>query len=57
MIFVATPPAHYGIESPFRSISIGDGKSVPSISDALEAIDYVHTEPHDVAVQHGSTAA
>jgi heptosyltransferase-1 len=56
MIFVATPPSHYGIESPFRSISIGDGQSVPPISAALEAIDYVHTETHDVAVQHGSTA-
>ena len=48
MIFVATPPSHYGIESPFRSISIGDGQSVPPVSAALEAIDYVHTEAHAV---------
>jgi heptosyltransferase I len=64
MIFVATPPEHYGIESPSRSISIGDGQSVPSVSAALDAIDYVHggarsesrTEAH-AAVPHGSAAA
>ena len=46
MIFVATSPSHCGIESPYRSISIGDGQSVPSISAAIEAIDYVHSDPH-----------
>lgn len=45
MIFVATSPSHFGIEAPFRSISIGDGHSVPPVSEALRAIDYVHTDP------------
>jgi heptosyltransferase I len=45
MIFVATPPALYAIEAPFRSISIGDGHSVPPVSEALQAIDYVHMNP------------
>ena len=57
MIFVATSPSHCGVEAPFRSISIGDGHSVPSIAEALEAIDYVHGAPHAVAMQHGSAAA
>ncbi|MGF6998197.1 lipopolysaccharide heptosyltransferase I [Paraburkholderia sp. GAS32] len=58
MIFVATPPSHFGIEAPFRSISIGDGHSVPPIAEVLEAIDYVHSEPRAaVAIQHGSAAA
>lgn len=57
MIFVATSPSHCGIQAPFRSISIGDGGAMPSISDALEAIDYVHTEPHDVALHHHDSAA
>ena len=57
MIFVSTSPVHCGIGAPFRSISIGDGLSVPPISAAIEAIDYVHSEPHAVALQHGSTAA
>ncbi|KAE8760682.1 MULTISPECIES: lipopolysaccharide heptosyltransferase I [Paraburkholderia] len=58
MIFVATPPSHFGIEAPFRSISIGDGHSVPPIAQVLEAIDYVHSEPRAaVAIQHGSAAA
>ncbi|RFU46831.1 lipopolysaccharide heptosyltransferase I [Paraburkholderia sp. DHOC27] len=45
MIFVATSPSHFGIEAPFRSISIGDGHSVPPVSEALRAIDYVHMDP------------
>jgi heptosyltransferase I len=45
MIFVSTPPLLYSIEAPFRSISIGDGHSVPPISEAISAIDYVHTDP------------
>jgi heptosyltransferase-1 len=57
MIFVATSPSHCGIEAPFRSISIGDGHSVPSIAEALEAIAYVNTEPRIDATQHGSAAA
>ncbi|CAH2777287.1 MAG: Lipopolysaccharide core heptosyltransferase I [uncultured Paraburkholderia sp.] len=58
MIFVATSSSHCGVESPFRSISIGDGQSVPPVSAALEAIDYVHSgEPHAVDLQHGSAAA
>jgi heptosyltransferase-1 len=57
MIFVATSPSHCGIEAPFRSISIGDGQSVPSIDEALEAIAYVNTAPNAAAMQHGSAAA
>jgi heptosyltransferase I len=44
MIFVATSPSHFGIEAPNRSISIGDGHSVPPVSEALRAIHYVHGE-------------
>jgi heptosyltransferase-1 len=47
MIFVATSPSHFGIEAPHRSISIGDGHSVPPVSEALQAIDYVHSDPLD----------
>jgi heptosyltransferase-1 len=57
MIFVATSPSHCGIDSPYRSISIGDGQSVPPISAAIEAIDYVHTDPHALAMQDDDTAA
>jgi ADP-heptose:LPS heptosyltransferase len=57
MIFVATSPSHCGIEAPFRSISIGDGQSVPSTAEALEAIDYVHRDPRAATMQHGSAAA
>jgi heptosyltransferase-1 len=57
MIFVATSPSHCGIEAPFRSISIGDGQSVPSVAAALQAIDYVHTEPQASAVQQGPAVA
>ena len=32
-------------EAPNRSISIGDGHSIPPVSEALQAIDYVHGEP------------
>jgi len=44
------------VEAPFRSISVGDGLSVPPISAVLDAIDYVHSEPPAVAGQ-GSAAA
>lgn len=44
MIFVATSPDHCGVGAPFRSISIGDGQRMPSITDVLQAIDYVHTD-------------
>ncbi|CAB3782442.1 lipopolysaccharide heptosyltransferase I [Paraburkholderia fynbosensis] len=47
MIFVATSPSHCGVESPNRSISIGDGQSVPPVSAALDAIDYVHGEAYE----------
>ncbi|RKT26377.1 heptosyltransferase-1 [Paraburkholderia sp. RAU2J] len=47
MIFVATSPSHCGVESPNRSISIGDGQSVPPVSAALDAIDYVHGKAHE----------
>ncbi|RDJ97541.1 lipopolysaccharide heptosyltransferase I [Paraburkholderia lacunae] len=57
MIFVATSPSHCGIEAPFRSISIGDGRSVPSISAALDAIDYVCTDPNAIETERGAAAA
>lgn len=58
MIFVATPPSLYSIEAPFRSISIGDGHSVPPVSEALQAIDYVHTDPLTAGVAaHPATTA
>lgn len=57
MVFVATSPSHCGVEAPFRSISVGDGFSVPPISDVLGAIDYVHLDPQAVAAQRGPAAA
>jgi len=57
MIFVATSPSHCGVESPFRSISIGDGHSVPPVSAALDAIDYVHSKPDGLARQPRSAIA
>ena len=57
MIFVATSPSHCGVDAPYRSISIGDGRSVPPISAALEAIDYVHGEPPVSAIEQRSAAA
>ncbi|MFL9934725.1 lipopolysaccharide heptosyltransferase I [Paraburkholderia sp. RL18-103-BIB-C] len=54
MIFVATSPSHCGVESPYRSISVGDGRSVPPVSATLAAIDYVHSEPQESAVQQHS---
>lgn len=57
MIFTATSPAHCGIESPHRSISVGDGRSVPPVSAALDAIDHVHRRPHEAAGEHPSAVA
>lgn len=58
MIFVATSPSHCGVYAPFRSTSIGDGHSVPPVSEALAAIDYVHSDAHEVdAAIGGSTTA
>ncbi len=57
MIFVATEPQHFGVEAPFRSISIGDGRSVPPIEEALRAIDYVHTDPNTVGGDASAAAA
>jgi heptosyltransferase-1 len=38
-------------------MSIGDGQSVPPVSAALEAIDYVHSgESQPSALPHGSAA-
>jgi heptosyltransferase-1 len=55
MIFVATSPSHFGVDAPHRSISIGDGHSVPPVSEALQAIDYVHSEPQAAAASHSAT--
>ncbi|EDZ99251.1 lipopolysaccharide heptosyltransferase I [Burkholderia sp. H160] len=57
MIFVATSPSHCGVEAPYRSTSIGDGRSVPPVKAALEAIDYVQASEPVLAMQHGSAAA
>jgi heptosyltransferase-1 len=58
MIFVSTSRPHFGVEAPFRSISIGDGHSVPPVSEALQAIDYVHTDPLTAGtLAHPATAA
>ncbi|SMG45877.1 lipopolysaccharide heptosyltransferase I [Paraburkholderia susongensis] len=57
MIFTATSPSHCGVDAPFRSISIGDGRSVPPIGTALEALDYVLASSDQFAEQHGSAAA
>ncbi|MGF6859095.1 lipopolysaccharide heptosyltransferase I [Paraburkholderia sp. CI3] len=57
MIFVATSPSHCGVEAPYRSTSIGDGDSVPPISAALEAIDYVYAAEPVLAMQQASAAA
>ncbi|MEC5407175.1 lipopolysaccharide heptosyltransferase I [Paraburkholderia sp. MPAMCS5] len=57
MIFVATSPSHCGVEAPFRSISVGDGFSVPPIGEVLEAIDYVYGGLRAVTIQQGSAAA
>ncbi|NML30981.1 lipopolysaccharide heptosyltransferase I [Paraburkholderia antibiotica] len=57
MIFVATSPSHCGVDAPHRSISIGDGHSVPPVSEALEAIDYVYADAPMFALQHGTAAA
>jgi heptosyltransferase I len=57
MIFVATSPSHCGVEAPYRSTSIGDGRSVPPVSAALEAIGYVQAAEPALAMQHGSAAA
>ncbi|MGF6780922.1 lipopolysaccharide heptosyltransferase I [Paraburkholderia sp. GAS334] len=56
MIFVATSPELFGIESPFRSITIGDGRSVPPVEEVLRAIEYVHTEPGAAAAGDASVA-
>jgi heptosyltransferase I len=57
MIFVATSPSHCGVEAPNRSTSIGDGQSVPPVSAALEAIEYVQASKPVLAMQHRSATA
>jgi heptosyltransferase-1 len=47
MIFVATSPSHSGVQSPYRSISVGDGHSVPPVSATLAAINYVCSEQQE----------
>ncbi|MBB3255523.1 heptosyltransferase-1 [Paraburkholderia bannensis] len=42
MIFVATNAEHLGVRAPDRSISIGDGRHVPPVSVALDAVDRVY---------------
>ncbi|WGS50773.1 lipopolysaccharide heptosyltransferase I [Paraburkholderia sp. D15] len=55
MIFVATSPDHCGIEAPSRSTSIGDGRHVPSVRAALDAIDYVQGDSQRAGSQHDAT--
>lgn len=38
MVFVATSPEHCGVRAPGRSISIGDGVSVPPVAQVLDAV-------------------
>ncbi|WP_228936717.1 lipopolysaccharide heptosyltransferase I [Paraburkholderia saeva] len=57
MIFVTTSPEHSGVEAPFRSISVGDGLSVPPVDEVLRAIEYVHTEPGAAAAGDATVAA
>jgi heptosyltransferase-1 len=57
MIFIATSREAFGNHTPFRSVSIGDGNSVPPVSEALAAIDHVHTDPLAVGGQGKSVAA
>ncbi|MCX4160889.1 MULTISPECIES: lipopolysaccharide heptosyltransferase I [Paraburkholderia] len=45
MIFIATSAEHFGNHTPYRSVSVGDGRRVPSIDEALQAIDHVHAAP------------
>jgi heptosyltransferase I len=45
MIFIATSRELFENNTPYRSVSIGDGNSVPPVSEALAAIDHVHTDP------------
>jgi heptosyltransferase I len=56
MIFVATPPEHLGVWAPGRSISIGDGHSVPPVQTALDAVDAVYPPRGDAAAD-GSIAS
>ncbi len=57
MIFVSTSPEHSGVKAPFRSISVGDGQSVPPVDEVLRAIEHVHTEPDAAAAGDATVAA
>ena len=57
MIFIATSRETFGNNVPFRSVSIGDGNSVPPISEALAAIDHVHADPLGLNGKGTSVAA
>jgi heptosyltransferase I len=49
MIFTATSPEHLGVRAPGRSISVGDGRSVPPVKVALDAVDAVYPPPGNAA--------
>jgi heptosyltransferase-1 len=57
MIFIATSRETFGNNVPFRSVSIGEGNSVPPVAEALAAIDHVHADPLAVDGQGQSVAA
>ncbi|MBP0595902.1 lipopolysaccharide heptosyltransferase I [Paraburkholderia sp. LEh10] len=57
MIFIATSRETFGNNVPFRSVSIGDGRSVPPVAEALAAIDHVHADPLTQNGQGQSVAA
>ena len=57
MIFIATSRETFGKNVPFRSVSIGEGNSVPPVAEALAAIDHVHADPLAVDGQGQSVAA
>jgi heptosyltransferase I len=43
MIFIATSPEHCGIHAPPRSVSVGDERSAPSVTDVLRAIGGIYS--------------
>jgi heptosyltransferase-1 len=57
MIFIATSRETFENNVPFRSVSIGDGNSVPPVAEALAAIDHVHADPLGLGGQGKSVAA
>ncbi|PLZ00375.1 lipopolysaccharide heptosyltransferase I [Burkholderia sp. WAC0059] len=49
MIFVATSADHCGVHAPQRSVSIGNGRYVPDVAQAIDAINQVYPHRHAAA--------